>query len=90
MLFVITGYQFHDPGKYIILKNRKYVIFHFFGVASMKNSSSPKIVSDPLSGVHLPPKIPRPIRFEEKGEVPPTPTYNIAGYTMDYLVSNGI
>ena len=35
-------------------------------------------------------KIPRPIRFEEKAEVPPTPTYNIAGYTMDYLVSNGI
>ena len=56
MLFVISGYQIHDPGKYIILKNRKYVIFHFFGQQLMKNASSPKIVSDPLSGVHLPPK----------------------------------
>ena len=56
MLFVISGYQIHDPGKYIILKNRKYVIFHFFGLQLMKNASSPKIVSDPLSGVHLPPK----------------------------------
>ena len=56
MLFVISGYQIHDPGKYIILKNRKYVIFHFFGVQLMKNESSPKIVFDPLSGVHLPTK----------------------------------
>ena len=56
MQFVISGYQIHDPGKYIILKNRKYVIFHFFGVQLMKNVTSPKIVFDPLSGVHLPPK----------------------------------
>ena len=56
MAFVISGHQHHDLGKYIILKNRKYVIFHFLGGQLMKNASSPKIVSDPLSGVHLPPK----------------------------------
>ena len=56
MVFVISGHQSHDLGKYIILKNIKYVIFLFFGQQLMKNASSPKIVFDPLSGVHLPPK----------------------------------
>ena len=46
MVFVISGHQSHNLGKYIILKNRKYVIFHFFGQQLMKNASSPKIASD--------------------------------------------
>ena len=56
MVFVISGHQSLDLGKYIILKKRKYVIFHFFGQQLMKNASSPKNVFDPLLGVHLPPK----------------------------------
>ena len=73
MLFVISGYQIHDPGKYIILKNGKYVIFHFFGLQLMKNASSPKIVSDPLSGVHLPPKNTQATKIRRYLKVPPTP-----------------
>ena len=54
MVFVISGHQSHNLGKYIILKNRKYVIFYFFGQQLMKNASSPKIASDAFLGLHLP------------------------------------
>ena len=73
MLFVISGYQIHNPGKYIILKNKKYVILYFFGVQLMKNACSPKIVSDPLSDVHLPPKNTQATKIRRYLKVPPTP-----------------
>ena len=74
MLFVISGYQIHNPGKNIILKNKNYVIFYFIcGAIDKKMRAAQKLFLILCQVYIYLQKWPRPLKLEDISKYLPPP-----------------